>query len=136
MAAQTTIDVTALAQVCAGYAGVRLVALFGSVARGAARADSDVDVAVLGGEFWDQLGLGSDLGRLLRREPHVVDLHSASDLLRFEVARDGALVYEASPWAWAEFKAHTMVLYWDLTPTIALCAAGVRRRLLREARHG
>ena len=54
MAAQTTIDVTALARACAGHAGVRLVALFGSVVREAARADSDVDVAVLGGEFWDQ----------------------------------------------------------------------------------
>jgi hypothetical protein len=29
-----------------------------------------------------------------------------------------------------------MVLYWDLAPTIALCAAGVKQRFLREARHG
>jgi len=136
MAAYTTFDVTALARVCAGHAGVRLVALFGSVAREAARADSDVDVAVLGGGFWDQLGLGSDVGGLLGREPHVVDLQTASDWLRFQVARDGVLVYEALPGAWAEFKARAMVLYWDLAPTIALCAAGVKQRFLREARHG
>jgi predicted nucleotidyltransferase len=136
MAAQTTIDVPALARACAGHAGVRLVALFGSVAREAARADSDVDVAVLGGEFWDQCGLGSDLGGLLGREPHVVDLQTASDWLRFQVARDGILVFEASSGAWADFKARAMVAYWDLAPTIALCAAGVKQRLLREARHG
>ena len=117
MAAYTTFDVTALARVCAGHAGVRLVALFGSVAREAARADSDV-------------------GGLLGREPHVVDLQTASDWLRFQVARDGVLVYEALPGAWAEFKARAMVLYWDLAPTIALCAAGVKQRFLREARHG
>jgi hypothetical protein len=95
-----------------------------------------VDVAVLGGGFWDQLGLGSDVGGLLGREPHVVDLQTASDWLRFQVARDGVLVYEALPGAWAEFKARAMVLYWDLAPTIALCAAGVKQRFLREARHG
>ena len=136
MAAQGTIDVAALARTCAGHAGVRLVALFGSVARGAARADSDVDVAVLGGEFWDQLGLGSKVGGLLGREPHVVDLQTASDWLRFQVARGGLLVCQASPGTWAEFKAQAMIRYWDLAPTIALCAAGVKRRLLHEVRHG
>jgi predicted nucleotidyltransferase len=136
MAAQTISDVTALVRTCAGYAGVRLVALFGSVAREAARVDSDLDVAVLGGGFWDQCGLGSALGGLLGREPHVVDLQTASDWLRFQVARDGVLVYEASPGAWADFKARAMVVYWDFAPTIALCAAGVKQRLLREARHG
>jgi predicted nucleotidyltransferase len=136
MAALTTLDVPALAQVCAGHVGVRLVALFGSVARGGARVDSDLDVAVLGGEFWDQLGLGNALATLLGREPHVVDVSAVSDWLRFQVARDGVLVYEASPGSWTEFKARAMVLYWDLAPTIALCAAGVERRLLREARHG
>jgi hypothetical protein len=66
----------------------------------------------------------------------VVDLHTASDWLRFQVARDGVLVCEASSGAWADFKARAMVVYWDLAPTIALCAAGVKQRLLREARHG
>jgi predicted nucleotidyltransferase len=136
MAAQTTLDVPALARICAGYSGVHLVVLFGSVARGEARPGSDVDVAVLGGEFWDQLGLGNALATLLGREPHVVDLKAASDWLRFQVTRDGLLVYEKSPWEWAEWRARAMVLYWDLAPIIALCAAGVESRLLKEARRG
>ena len=136
MAAQSTLDVPALARICAGHSGVRLVVLFGSVARGGARADSDVDVAVLGGEFWDQLGLGSEVATLLGREPHLVDLSAASDWLRFQVVRDGVLAYEAAPGLWTQFKAQAMVLYWDLAPTIALCAAGVKRRLLQEARNG
>jgi predicted nucleotidyltransferase len=136
MTVQTTMDVPALARICTGHPGVRLVVLFGSVARGWARADSDVDLAVLGGEFWDQLGLGNALATLLGREPHVVDLSAVSDWLRFQIARDGILVYEGSPGEWAEFKARAMVLYWDLAPTIALCAAGVKRRLLQEAHDG
>ncbi|HEY5283182.1 MAG TPA: nucleotidyltransferase domain-containing protein [Polyangia bacterium] len=136
MAAQTTIDFPALARMCAGHSGVRLVAMFGSVARGTPRPDSDTDVAILGGAFWDQLGLGSDLGALLGREAHVVDLLAASDWLRFQVARDGVLVHEASPGAWTEFKARAMVRYWDLAPIIALCSAGVKRRLLQEAKRG
>jgi predicted nucleotidyltransferase len=136
MAAQATLDVTALARVCSGRAGIRLVVLFGSVARSAARADSDADLAILGGGFWDQLGLAADVADLLGREPHGVDLQTASDWLKFQVARDGVLVYEAGPGTWVEFKAQAMVRYWDLAPTIALCAAGVKQRLLREAKHG
>ena len=59
------------------------MALFGSVVREAARADSDVDVAVLGGEFWDQCGLGSEIGGLLGREPHLPKTgHATTALLR------------------------------------------------------
>jgi predicted nucleotidyltransferase len=131
------IDVRELAHACAGHPGVRLVVLFGSVVTGKARADSDADVAILGGEFWEQLEMGSRLGKLLGREPHVVDLHTASDRLRFEVARGGLLVFESPPGEWTEFKASAMVRYWDLAPIIAICAAGVEKRLRSEARqHG
>lgn len=135
VARQPNINLSALARACAGYQDVCLVALFGSVATATARADSDVDVGVLGGGFWDQLGVGGEAGKVLGREPHVVDIETASDWLRFQVARDGVLVYERGAGVWIEFKASAMVRYWDLSPTIARCAAGVRERLVREA-HG
>ena len=112
---------------------VRLVAIFGSVVRGTARPESDVDVAVLGGSFWDQLAIGSEVSRYLRREPHVVDLAAASDWLRFEVARGGVAIFERSPGTWAQFQAQAALHHFDLAPLIELCASGVRRRLLREA---
>jgi predicted nucleotidyltransferase len=45
----------------ARWPDLRLVVVFGSVATGKARPDSDVDVGVLGGSFWDQLAAGNEV---------------------------------------------------------------------------
>lgn len=136
MSGRHELDVPALARFCLGKADVRLLVIFGSVALGRARADSDVDVGILGGALFEQQALGAEIGGQLGREAHVVDLAAASDWLRFQVARDGVLIYQAEPDAWALFKARAMLDYWDLAPTISLCAAGVRARLEREVGHG
>jgi predicted nucleotidyltransferase len=112
------------------------VALFGSTATGLPRADSDADIAMLGGNFWKDLELGAQLAALLGREPHVVDLAHASDALRFEVARTGILLWQREPDRWALFQARAALFYFDLGPLIERCAAGVRERLRREATHG
>jgi uncharacterized protein len=112
--------------------GLRLVILFGSLARGKARSDSDMDLAVLGGDDWKALELCSLLASRAGREPHMVDLASASELLRFECARDGVLLYEAGPLMWAHFQAEAALRYYDLQPAVEFCAEGVRRRLRGE----
>jgi len=117
----------------ARWPDLKLVVVFGSVARGATRPDSDIDVGVLGGGFWEQLDVGTEVGGLAAREPQVVDLMTASDRLRFEVARDGILLYEREPGSWARFQAEATLRYFDLAPIITLCTEGVRRRLLAEA---
>jgi predicted nucleotidyltransferase len=109
--------------------GLRLVVLFGSVAAGTARPDSDADIGVLGGDPWQTLELGSALAARIGREPHVVDLGAAPEALRFEVARGGVLLHEAEPFLWARFQAEAAIRYFDLKPVIDLCAEGVRRRL-------
>jgi predicted nucleotidyltransferase len=114
-------------------AEVRLVVLFGSVARGNARPDSDVDIGILGGGFWPQLELGSRIAARLQREPHVVDLAQAGELLRFEVARDGVCIFERGQDTWPRFRAQAMIAYWDFAPIMRICAEGARRRLLQEA---
>ena len=127
---------TAAAALASARPQLRLVVLFGSLARGDALPDSDADIAVLGAESWDGLGLGSQLAGVAGREPHVVELEHASDLLRYHVARDGVLLYEAEPYTWARFQAESALRYFDLAPIIALCTEGARQRLIREAKRG
>jgi len=112
--------------------GVRLVVLFGSLARGEGRPDSDADIGMIGGEFWDQLSLGTEIGKLLGREPHVVDLSAAGETLRYLVARDGIPLVDSEPSGWARFQAEATVRYLDFVPTLKTCAEGARRRIRED----
>lgn len=108
---------------------LRLVVLFGSVAHGQPRPDSDVDLAVLGGDLWQQLDLGSRLGAALGREPHVVDLASASDTLAYEVARHGIVLFEqSSGQTWPRFQATSATRYFDFQPVRSRCARALAER--------
>jgi uncharacterized protein len=116
--------------------GVRLIILFGSVARGRASPLSDIDIGVLGAEFWAGLHIGAELARLVGREPHMVELDHLPELLRYEIARDGIPLFAADPDTWPCFRAEAFVRYFDFKPTLDLCAAGARRHLLAETAHG
>ena len=131
------VDVDTLRVVARRYPEARLVVLCGSEARGEAVPWSDADVGVSGLPFWRGLELGAELGAKVGREVHVVDLDTASEALRYAVARDGVLVAEGAPDAWARFQAEAALRYFDLQPIIARCAEGARRALLaRGGRHG
>lgn len=112
---------------------VTLVVLFGSVVRGSARKDSDADIGVSGGGFWQQLELGSALAGALGREPHVVDLTPAPELLAYEVARHGVPLYEREPFAWATFQARAAARYFDFRPAHELWVSAARERLAARA---
>jgi len=127
---------SAAARVGVACPGLKLIVLFGSVARGEPLTDSDVDIGVLGSEFWDGLRAGSEIADCFGREPHVVDLATANDLLRFRVAREGVPLFEGAPDEWPRFQAESAVRYFDVAPIIAMCADGARRRLTREAAFG
>lgn len=130
------IDIERLSRIAATIRGARLVVIFGSVARGRPSPWSDVDIGVSGGEYWEGLRIGAQIGAAIGREPHVVDLDTASDALRFRVAREGILLWEDAPKTWTRFQADSAVRYFDVQSIVARCAEGVRRRLLREARNG
>jgi predicted nucleotidyltransferase len=121
---------TALRDAAQAFTDARLIVLFGSVARGDPLAWSDADIGIAGSEFWRALEIGGALASRLGREPHVVDLDTASDWLRFSVARDGILLYEREPDTWARFQAEAALRWYDLAPLVALCADGVRRSLM------
>ena len=83
-----------IASVASGHPGLRVLLLFGSRARGDAAPTADWDLGYLAEEPFDPVALIADLVRVLRTDRvDLVDLSTASGLLRFRAARDGVAVF-------------------------------------------
>ena len=97
--------------------------VFGSVAAGRARVDSDVDIAVLVRRIAPsrmlkyRLKLMADLGSALHRsDVDVVILNEAPPLLAHRVLSQGKLIFERSASARIQFQVKTASRYFDLIP--------------------
>jgi predicted nucleotidyltransferase len=104
-------------------AGVDLLVLFGSRARGEERRDSDWDLAYRVGkdarESFDPDALLADLvGALGSDRIDLVDLSRGSALLRFRVAAEGKPVYQAAPDAFREFQLEAVRFWCDVAPVL------------------
>ena len=104
--------------------------LFGSRARGSARASSDVDVAVelTAGAARDPLALGDLAARLesaVARPISLVLLDEAPPPLAYRIFRDGRVLVERDRAALVTRKARAILDYLDFRPVEELCAAGV-----------
>ena len=109
---------------------MRLAVLFGSTARGESGPGSDIDLGVLfeaGQESAAALEVA--LARATGRRLDIVRLDAAPPLLRFEIARDGRVLLERAPHAWADFGARAMTDWWDWAPTARLLHAAAASRL-------
>jgi uncharacterized protein len=87
--------------------GIRVVWLYGSHARGDARADSDVDLALLADApigLDELLTLQSDLAACVGTEVDLVDLWQADDVLRMQVIEHGRVLYERTSTDRARFE--------------------------------
>jgi predicted nucleotidyltransferase len=100
---------------CLGCQPVAAAWLYGSLARGDARRDSDVDLGVLFAAHLraDRRRVRREIERaagraLAGRELSVVDLEDAPLLLRHRVLRDGALLVEPDPGARSRFAARVL----------------------------
>jgi predicted nucleotidyltransferase len=108
-----------IAEVCRRHLGLHLAVVFGSRARGDATAVSDWDVAYLADERLDRDALLSDLIRGLDTDRiDLVDLDRAGGLVRFRVARDGRVVFEAHADAFARFWLEAVDFWCDAGPVI------------------
>jgi predicted nucleotidyltransferase len=102
--------------------GAVAVYLFGSVARGEARADSDVDVGVLFEQDppatldAPQFAIEAELARQLGRDVQVVSLNRASSDLVHRVLRDGRLVLDRDRAARIRFEVRKRNEYFDMAP--------------------
>jgi uncharacterized protein len=110
---------------------LKLAVLFGSRARGEARPGSDADLGLLLDPYSPELRfrVEAELGRAAGRPVDVILLDDAPPLLRFEIAREGVLLFQREGHLWTDFKAKAMVDWWDWAPTHRMIAAGVVRRL-------
>lgn len=120
-----TFDAKKLARIAEQHR-LKFVVLHGSEARGRARRDSDLDVAIVGDEPIDlgtQIRLAGELGAAFAgakgRELDLKTLDRVDPLFRYEVVRDGQLLY-GDPTAYEEFKAFAARAHDDARPLLAL----------------
>lgn len=116
---------------------LRLAVLFGSTARGTAHARSDLDVGLMlekGAELSVEMQVA--LERVTGRPASVTLLDHAPPLLRLEIARDGVVLLARDAHAWANFRAHALIDWWDWAPTARMMHRVMRERLHEEARRG
>lgn len=127
-----------LKQQAASCPELKLAVLFGSTARGHARPRSDVDLGILLDPYSPDLRfrIEAELGRAAGRPVDVILLDDAPPLLRFEIAREGILLFQRDDHLWTDFKARAMVDWWDWAPTHRMIAAGVVRRLRERIARG
>lgn len=113
--------VAALRSALADEAGIEAAYLFGSAARGALRADSDVDVGIRWADATarraarrDILPLLGRLGRAVGRDVHLVDLGTAGPELRRR-AYEGEVIVDREPRRTRDARVHaTMeIIDWE-----------------------
>lgn len=116
---------------------IELAVLFGSAAQHAMDAASDLDLAVrwTGTEPADRNVLFADIERAFGRTVDVVDFDSAPPQLRFEIARNGAVLVERTAGSWSRARARAFIDWWDFRPIArTVHRAAIRRLIGRE--HG
>jgi predicted nucleotidyltransferase len=124
----------ALEDVLAEEPNILFAILFGSRARGRARPESDVDLAVLPRDadlpLRAELALQARLERDLGRPVDVLRLDRADPLVRWEVARHGVPVLCRDRRALVRFVARAALEHADIAPLAARAGELFRRRIL------
>lgn len=102
-----------------GALGLRLLVLFGSRSRGDEYERSDWDFGYLAEPSFDPDAFLVELTRHLQTdEVDLVDLDRAGGVLRFRVASEALVLYEAEPDLFAEFWFQAVSFWCDAEPIL------------------
>jgi len=137
------VDIEGMARFFAQQPEVVVAYLFGSVAKGTARAQSDVDVAVLFDARLDPTErfqryfdlLGSELDGFANRPVDVRMLNGTTPLFRAQVVKSGRVIYERTRRERIAFAVFTMADYADTKPMRDFFTQDLYRRV-REGKFG
>jgi predicted nucleotidyltransferase len=105
--------------------------LFGSHARGNARADSDLDLAVLGTTplaSMQRFESQRELSALLDCDVDLIDLHNANSVLRSEVVNGGKLLFQRNAATTLDFEARVIGEYAELLEATRALRDDIRQR--------
>lgn len=112
---------------------LRLAVLFGSFAKQRARADSDLDIAILPRDetlsLRAELELAAQLSSRTGREIDLVRLDRATMLLRWEIAKHGILLIADPAWEWLRFRVAAASEHADMAEALDRAARLFRRRI-------
>jgi predicted nucleotidyltransferase len=110
--------------------------LFGSAAKGRMQPDSDIDIALLLDRQPQALtrkalldSLLPVLGRILRREVHLLFLNNASYLTRAQVFNHGELLYVRDRQELVRFRMISTAMLADFMPCLRMTQQGLEKRL-------
>lgn len=130
-------DIKRVAQYFRGRREVCALYIFGSAAKGALRADSDIDVAVL----VDEAKPGKKNFERLKREYYaaspdfslravdIVVLNTAPVYLKYRILKTGTLLFEKDRKQRVAFTAKALTEYLDFKHIEDIFSAAIRRRL-------
>jgi predicted nucleotidyltransferase len=97
--------------------GLDLLVLFGSRARGESHSGSDWDFGYLATPEFGPYDLFARLVLLLGTDRiDLVNLNRTNGLLRFRVAAEGQILFEARPGAFEDFWLEAVPFWWDMGP--------------------
>ena len=121
-----------LQSVLQAYPEIEAAFLFGSRAEGRARADSDIDVALVGpGETLAsrKLDVLTELTRVGLDHVDLVLLDGADPALRFEAVRPNCLVYAKPEFDRGSYYSLALREYFDFEPYLRIQRQALKQRL-------
>jgi predicted nucleotidyltransferase len=107
------------------------VIIFGSFANNSENRSSDIDIAFLSSKKISNIKrweLQEELASILDKDVDLVDLESASDVFRFQIASQGIVIYADN--------SKDIELYLDKIYTIYLQLNDDRKAILEDVRNG